>query len=198
MKRGLAIVLAAGGSTRMGRDKALLPWVDGQPLLAWMRQALEDGGWCVAVVACPKNESNLTEIMGEKNVVLNPDPAAGKAGSIRCGLAHWRGADGPLLITGVDQPRETDVYAVMLEAALEYPAGICVPAQGTHRGHPVVFGGETRDLAESVSDQSQGLRGVLDAAKDRVWRLPIDHWPWDLNTPEAYEVALEQARRGME
>lgn len=36
-----AIILAAGQSARMGREKSSLPWLKGQPLLLWMVEELQ-------------------------------------------------------------------------------------------------------------------------------------------------------------
>lgn len=189
-----AIILAAGNSTRMGRDKAFLPWVNHQPLAAWTVAAMESVGWGPVVVAGPHNFEDLAGLVGSTRVVLNPNPAAGKTGSIRCGISNLTKSIGPIMLASIDQPRPAMIYRELRAAAEMHAAQIHVPDNNGHRGHPVVFGTGARRYLETVSDAEQGLRGILDRYADSLMRWPLPHAPWNLNEPGTYESALAEAR----
>jgi molybdenum cofactor cytidylyltransferase len=109
-----AVILAAGESTRMGRDKALLPWPpaapgsapSGQTFLSAAIQALEPFSEKVIVVA-GQNEGALapTVYATGASLVANPEPERGQFSSLQVGLqevlSHGRDA---AMVTLVDRP----------------------------------------------------------------------------------------------
>jgi len=188
-----AIILAAGASTRMGRDKACLPWVSNQPLVSWTVATMENVGWGPIVVAGPHNFDDLVGLVGAKRVVLNPNPAAGKAGSILRGIGHLTKVIGPIMLASIDQPRPSRIYRELRAAAETDSEGIHIPDDNGHRGHPVVFGAHARHCLDEVSDADLGLRGLLDRHSTSLMRWPLPHAPWNLNEPDAYHSALAEA-----
>ncbi len=90
-----AVILAAGESTRMGTDKALLPWPPaapgappaGQTFLSAAIQALDPFSDKVIVVV-GKNENNLAPVVyaNGASLVRNPDPDRGQFSSLQVGL----------------------------------------------------------------------------------------------------------------
>jgi len=80
------VILAAGASSRMGRDKALLPWRDGTFLSAAI-QALQPVTDLVIVVA-GRNEAELAPIVNAHAafMVVNIDPERGQFSSLQIGL----------------------------------------------------------------------------------------------------------------
>src|SRR5258708_7757527 len=106
-----AVILAAGESSRMGRDKALLPWpLEGtaasETFLSAAIQLFAPYVDLVLVVA-GKNERDLAPIVYARgaSLVVNPDPARGQFSSLQTGLHEVlnRGRDAAL-ITLVDRP----------------------------------------------------------------------------------------------
>src|SRR6516225_6055215 len=80
------VVLAAGASSRMGRDKALLPWLGGTFLSAAIRalQPLSD----LVIVVVGANASELAPIVNANAgfMVVNPGPERGQFSSLQIGL----------------------------------------------------------------------------------------------------------------
>jgi molybdenum cofactor cytidylyltransferase len=109
-----AVILAAGQSTRMGTDKALLPWPPaasgsvstGQTFLSAAIQALDLFSDKVIVVV-GKNENNLAPIVyaNGASLVRNPDPDRGQFSSLQVGLQEVlnEGRDSAM-VTLVDRP----------------------------------------------------------------------------------------------
>src|SRR6185437_5796366 len=99
------VILAAGASSRMGRDKALLPWQDGTFLSAAI-QALQRETELVIVVA-GKNAPNLEPVVYSNAafLVVNSHPELGQMSSLQRGLEEVlnRGRDAAL-VTLVDRP----------------------------------------------------------------------------------------------
>ena len=188
----IAIVLAAGASSRMGRDKAALPWLDGRPLLQWMTESLVQSGWRPIVVLGPHNYSAWRERIPGANLVLNPWPELGKTGSIAAAARSLRAPVWKLLLIAVDQPRPPMLYQLLRQAATERPEMIVTPNNAGHRGHPVIIDGTLCEGLLSLNERILGLRGLLNEFRSSTHLLSCDpSWlQWDCNTPEAYRAAL--------
>ncbi len=149
------VILAAGESTRMGRDKALLPWPPvapgspptGQTFLSAAIQALDPFSESVIVVV-GKNEENLAPVIyaNGASLVRNPAPERGQFSSLQVGLrevmSHGRDA---AMVTLVDRPPASaatlrTLCSAFTEAASELWA--VVPEYNQKHGHPFLIGRE--------------------------------------------------------
>jgi molybdenum cofactor cytidylyltransferase len=201
------VILAAGSSTRMGRDKALLPWpplADGIPAVNTFLGAaidlLQQQTDLVLVVA-GKNAELLEPVCDAHGafLIVNLDPARGQFSSIQIGLREVlnRGRDAALLAP-VDRPpvlpgtiqslraallnADTDVWAVVPEVLRE---GVSV------HGHPILLG---RDMME------QFLRAPANAVARDIEHLHQQHIHYvvvtdprvaaNIDTPDDYERLL--------
>src|SRR5689334_2682374 len=84
------LILAAGSSSRMGRDKALLPWPAGSSTGTFLRRAMDVLSPTTdrLIVVPGTNEASLrgTVVTRAGYLVVNPDPARGQFSSLRLGL----------------------------------------------------------------------------------------------------------------
>lgn len=185
-----SIVLAAGGSTRMGRPKMLLPFGARTVLSTAVAPHLEAGVPRVVVVLGDRAD-DVRSRAGlpcdpRLGVIVNEDWAEGMASSIRRGLAACGEAAAILIALG-DQP---GVDAARIEALLSaWAPGIplVVPVHEDRASHPVLF-------ARSLFDELAALRGDV-GAREVVRR----HWAKaarvsapalaDLDTEEDYRTA---------
>ncbi|MGA3106108.1 MAG: nucleotidyltransferase family protein [Terriglobales bacterium] len=194
------VILAAGESSRMGRDKALLPWpllaaseASGETFLsAAIRLLLYHVEEVLVVVG--KNEAALTPVIyaSGASLVINPDPDRGQFSSLRVALHEVLnlGRDAAM-ITLVDRPPVKTQTIETLEAAFADATArrkwAVVPEyQGKH-GHPMLVG---RELIEAFlrAPETSNARDVEHAHKREIEYVPVDDplVALNINTPEEY------------
>jgi len=161
-----SIVLAAGGASRMGRPKMLLPVGERTLLAAAVLPHLEAGIGRVVVVL----GSDAAAIRGgaglpddpRLEVVLNRHWSDGLSSSLRRGLAACGDADAALVALG-DQPGVTAARVAAIAAAWRPDAPLVVPRSSAGRAaHPVLF-------ARCLWQELRALRGDV-GARDVVRR----------------------------
>lgn len=200
-----AVILAAGDSTRMGTDKALLPWPPtapgspptGQTFLSAAIQALEPFSETVIVVV-GRNEDNLTPVVYAHgaSLVRNPDPDRGQFSSLQLGLrevlSHGRDA---AMVTLVDRPpASAATLKTLCSTFSDAPNDVwaVVPEYNGKHGHPFLVAREMIEAflkappASTARDiEHQNLRHVAYVVvEDPLVTMNVD-------TPEEY-AALSQ------
>jgi len=193
------VILAAGESSRMGRDKALLPWprVEGQlpsqdTFLSSAIKLLAHSSDFVVVVA-GGNESALAPVVYAHgaSIIVNPDPSRGQFSSLQIGLREIlnRGRDAAM-ITLVDRPPAAAATVNTLREAFEAaPNNIwaVVPEFSGKHGHPFLAGREMIEhfLREPVTSTA---RDVEHRYQQHIQYVPVED-PFvglNINTPEDY------------
>lgn len=195
------VILAAGQSSRMGRDKALLPWPKTDAtkpirphstLLSSSIHALSDHCDLVLVIA-GANADNLRPVIYGcgADLVVNPAPERGQFSSLRVGLQEVlnRGRDSAM-VTLVDRPPlqpETLSALVAAFASRAHGTWAIVPEyQGAH-GHPILIG---REMIEAFlrAPATSNAREVEHAHQQRITYVETADplVTTNLDTPEAY------------
>lgn len=174
-RAGWGIVLAAGGSSRMGRPKALLD-LDGQPLIAAHLAALAPSCERLRVVLGAHREAIEAALPAGVERAFNPDWArTGMRESLAIALEGLE-AEAVALVTPVDAP---PAPARVIEALLAAGAP-AVPCYENCDTHPVLI---------RVGDCRAALAtGTLRDALLGAARVPVD-WAdgaLNLNTPEEW------------
>lgn len=184
------VVLAAGGASRMGRPKQLLP-LGGEPLLRQTIRVALRSRLSEVIVVLGYRADEIGAAVGElgQRMVVNTEYRAGQSASLAAGVeAVARDADGMLVLLG-DQPEvRTTVIDALIHAAQGSDAAIIVPGYDDTIGHPVLF-------RRQLFDELRGMTGDV-GARDVVRRpgaerlvVPVagEVAPRDVDTPEAYE-----------
>ncbi len=191
-----ALVLAAGDSRRMGRNKQMLPYGEStviETILRVLQKSPVDG---VTVVLGRSWEEVWGAIDGlDVEMFVNPRPENGMLSSVQWGLAQMRGdLDGFLIVLG-DQPQiRAETVAALIKAAERHPKSIFVPTYQGRRGHPVLF---RASLKRAILDLplTSGLNRLLAEHPEQIQEVEVDSDTVlkDIDTPEDYRRALEEA-----
>jgi molybdenum cofactor cytidylyltransferase len=182
------LVLAAGGSTRLGQPKQLLPFGSGTLLdhvLSAARACAFDQLLCVigGGAAEVREQVDFSEVQVVENVAFGTGCSSSVAAAV--GQVDER-ADVLVLMLG-DQPGVSAATVERLVAGRRgAPLAVCAYRDG--RGHPLAFGREMFGaLAELHGDKA--VWKLMDRLGDRVVEVPIDApTPRDVDTWEDYEA----------
>ena len=192
------VLIAAGGSSRLGRPKQLLP-LGGRPLLAHtLGNALASGLDEVVLVlgheaAAVRRALDASLGPTRARIVVNPRYAEGQATSVVAGLdAVAADAVAVLFLLG-DQPTVApETIDALLAAFRTHSAPIVAPTYGGTIGNPVLF---SRDLFPDLRGLTgdEGARGVVRHRPGDVHRVEtgLPSPPPDVDTDEDYRALLD-------
>lgn len=135
------ILLAAGGSERLGQPKALMDWKG----KSFVRQVAETSLAAkldpVIVVTGSDAEAIEAELLGLPVTILrNEDWQHGQSSSVKAGLAALPSKVGAVLFLVVDQPQLTvPLIEQLISEHTDSMAPIVAPLVDDHRTNPVLF-----------------------------------------------------------
>ena len=191
------VVLAAGGSTRMGSVKQVTV-VDGAPMIVRaVRTAIRADLGSVVVVTGAADEvvrMALAEWGGPITVVHNAAWAEGQATSVAAALRTLPAAVEAAIFIPVDQPLLDPLLLRRQSALWRSGADLVAPlVDGEMRGAPALF--DRRYWPELLALRGDvGGRRMLVAHRDDVTLTPAEaHWLMDVDTAEDLQSLLRQA-----
>jgi molybdenum cofactor cytidylyltransferase len=186
------LVLAAGGSARLGRPKQLLDYGDGT-LLGHVVGVARESGFEQTIVAIGGSAEEVREQVDltGTDVVVNEDYGEGCSSSIAASLAALDERCDVLVLMLGDQPGVTaDTVATLLAGRGEAPLAVCRYDGG--RGHPLAFG---RDVFGALADLhgDKAVWRLLEERAGDVVEVPVaGPIPRDVDTAEDYRAVLEE------
>ena len=137
-----ALILAAGESSRMGTDKALLLY-RGRTFLEHILATLREAGVNRVAVVLGHHAEEIrpaVKLDGAK-VVINPDYRRGQTSSLQTGLRAIDPTDvGAVVLCLVDHPAvSAKVVRNLISEFKESHAPVVIPTYQGQRGHPVLI-----------------------------------------------------------
>ena len=182
------ILLAAGGSSRLGRPKQLLPY-QGQTLLRRAALAASTSGCRPVVVVLGGASAECTRELAGLNVEITCNSAweQGIGTSIRAGLQELQAAFvDAVVIQLCDQPRVDEIHLRMLVTEFErLDAAIVATDYGGHTGVPALFARRMFPALTALPDH-EGARNVIQNHFGQVVRLLCPEAAIDVDTPEDF------------
>jgi len=189
-------VLAGGGSTRFGRDKALVE-IDGKPMLLRMRELLATVASEVNVVTAPAKYASIGV-----HSVADRWPGQGPLGGIITALRHSEADDSQCqwnLMVSCDMPFLTREWMVFLvQRAADSAAQVVLP-RSQHGPEPLCACYKTTAGRALQAAFEAGVRKVTQALLEvQTEVLDEADWKrfdiggrlfWNMNTPAEYAEA---------
>jgi molybdenum cofactor cytidylyltransferase len=185
------IILAAGGSSRLGAPKPLLLW-RGEPFIRRVARTALGAGLSPVVIVSGAHTPEIRAAVADLPVMLvhNPEWEAGQSTSLQYGLQTLPDSIGSAIFLLVDQPQiPIGLVKALQDQHAQSLSPIVAPLIDDRRGNPVLFDRVTfADLLSLTGDV--GGRAVFA-------RHPVTYVPWhaanmllDVDTPEDYQRLL--------
>ena len=172
-------VLAGGRSSRMGRDKALLPWKGSTLIQSVAREVFQAAG--------SANLVGPPELYGKLGFPVIPDrfpgcgPLGGLHAALSAGLADWN------LVVACDMPAVTDeMLSELLAAAEESEAEALVPStpDGWQPLCAVYHAGLLPLVESAIQAKRLKMHDFVSSIQARFWPAPDPSLFRNVNTPE--------------
>jgi molybdenum cofactor cytidylyltransferase len=189
------IVLAAGGSRRLGEPKQLVT-IRGEPLIRHVVRIATESAAENVIVVVGGNACDCVSAIEEigVDIVCNPFWETGLASSIRIGIerAEATGAKAALLLLA-DQPFiNSEVVAQYVERMNDKTDQIIAADHGAVVGPPMLFGSDWFSQLKQL-EGDQGARHLVRVRKETI---DLVKWPdgsFDIDTPEDLKKVLEMS-----
>lgn len=183
----VAVILAAGLATRMGRPKQMLPYGDTTVLGAVIEKARRTDLRVIVVLGAYRDEIEMAVDLSGVEVVYNSEPERGNISSLR--LAVDQAPNSPVLLLMGDMPGiDAAVIDAHLQRRKQSPGWMAVTEYTDRTGHPFMLSAE---LIGTLGDVF-GRKPLWALTNDsRVDRVVVDGaMPTDVDTPGDYDEAL--------
>ncbi|MGD9580669.1 MAG: NTP transferase domain-containing protein [Vampirovibrionia bacterium] len=196
MQNIVAIVMAAGLSSRMGKFKQLLPYKDKTVLTYILSELLASKVSNTYVVIGHNNQQVLEKVSGYKvQTIYNPDYQEGMHTSVMCGVnAIDQDCDGFMVVLG-DQPEISfNLVNSLIDYKQQSDKGIIIPSFNFKAGHPVVFDKKYIPLVSEINPES-GLKSLVSANKHDIDYMNVtdESILIDIDTPSDYEKLVKRS-----
>jgi molybdenum cofactor cytidylyltransferase len=197
-KRIGIVILAAGGSRRMGQPKQLLPIRD----RTLLRHAVETAvaSMCRPILVVIGAHAELVSLELQSLPVLiayNPEWASGIGSSLRVAIQTLGAIDGieGIVVTLSDQPLVTAVAVnKIVEAHDQTGKDIVASEYADTHGVPLFIGKRFFDEISALAG-TEGAKRVIDRHLEEMTTVPLVEAAFDIDTPNDYERLTSSNRR---
>ncbi len=184
-----AIILAAGKSTRMQKQKLLLPFNGETIIEKVVKNAVHTVGKKVVVVLGSHGNEIKKQISKEEPIFcINQNYDEGMLSSVICGFRTLpEDADAAIIFLG-DQPHiPASVPLQLIQKWNLTQKGIVIPTFEGKRGHPVLIETKYKSQIEHL-DQEQGLRNLMEKFSSDICETACNapEIIRDIDTPSDY------------
>lgn len=170
-----AIILAAGESSRMQKNKLLLP-VHNKTIIELVIENVLNAGIDNIIVVLGPYRDEMMPIISKMKVryCYNENYKQGMLSSIQCAFRNIPISMEAAIIFLGDQPViPGEVARTLMESFTESQKGILIPVYMGKRGHPVLISKSYRNEVEELIS-SEGLRALINKFSGDVLEIEVD------------------------
>jgi molybdenum cofactor cytidylyltransferase len=188
------IVLAAGGSTRLGSPKQLLSF-NGTTLIRRVLTAALESETALTVAVLGAQAADVhEEIPRGVQTIYNPFWSDGIHHSIHCGMEYVLTRPSrfdAVVLSNCDQPYiETSVFNALIRTYDGECGRIVASSYGGTLGTPVLFDAQYFKALQET--QEGGAKFLIEQYREAVISVPFPNGEIDIDTPADYEKLIPQ------
>ena len=184
-----AIILAAGTSDRMQKNKLLLPY-KGKTVLEIVIDNITQSNIENILIVTGAYKDDFSGLLAKLPVkqCYNKEYKKGMLSSVQCGVHNISDTPDAIMIFLADQPDiPGEICDLIIRKYIRSKKGIVIPKYQGHRGHPLLIDWKYKDKIENLNPLV-GLRDLLHKYPEDIMDVPVE-MPGilkDLDTPEDY------------
>ena len=170
-----ALLLAAGESKRMGRQKLLLPFGT-STIIEQVVDNLLNSKIDEVIVVVGYRAAELVKRITSKpiKIAVNPQYHQGMSTSIIAGLNLIDKRANAVMIVLADQPGiKSKVIDKLIEEFHRHDKGIVIPTYQGNRGHPIIFSIKYKGAFLKLTGDVGG-REIIDKHREDILEIPVD------------------------
>jgi molybdenum cofactor cytidylyltransferase len=187
----IALILAAGSSSRMGRPKQFLK-IDNETLIRKTVNVTINAGAAKTIVVSGLDHELIKKELGSlpTQVIVNPHSELGMGSSIKYGVDHiiknYPDLEGAVIMV-CDQPLLSHFHlSKIISEHQTTQSSIVASFYSGKNGVPVFFHRSMYEKLLTIKDQ-QGARNVIDQNSALVKSIDFPEGSIDIDTPEDWE-----------
>ena len=183
-----AVVLAAGGSSRLGQPKQLLTFKGETLIRRAVRAATEAACDPVIVVAGEMGEAIRAELQSISAVVVqNLQWERGPGTSIRLGVEHLPTSVDAVVLLACDQPFvEASIVRKLIDVHEKTEKPIVASSYANTLGIPALFARSKFEALRALP-ATAGAKGLITTQPDDVASIAFEEGALDIDTTEDFE-----------
>ncbi|SIO28982.1 nucleotidyltransferase family protein [Halodesulfovibrio marinisediminis] len=188
------IILAAGTSTRMGRDKLSLPF-RGKPIVQHVIDAARNSILETVTIVLPE-QSDLEPLLDLDNckIIYSTERAKGQAESLKAGISSAKShAQGAMVLLGDLPLISPEVINHLIWAFSQEPHNWVIPMQEGMRGNPITIPSQWFDKVMELEGDT-GARPLLATPRLPLRLVKVNEiGPFiDVDTEQQYQMLLNR------
>ncbi|MFL2634943.1 MAG: NTP transferase domain-containing protein [Dehalococcoidia bacterium] len=193
------LILAAGQSSRMKQQKALLPWKE-KTLIEWEIECFNSAGIKKIFVIVGSQYSNIAEKIKDSgvNIIINHDWEKGRSTSILCGIQailseNKKTPIDNFLIQNVDQPITEKILIDMMNFAhTQKNFEVIQPFFENKNRHPIILHIDQASKFLDIQNDNTSLRDIIKNLDVKTIEVNSPLLNINLNNISDYRNAMKQ------
>jgi molybdenum cofactor cytidylyltransferase len=179
-----AVVLAAGGSSRLGEPKQLLAFANGETLVHSAARAAREGGCKKVCVVTGASHDRVAQAVFDLRpiVIRNRNWSRGIGGSIRLGVSRLPDVSAIVFLT-CDQPGlDAEIIRALIARHEETGRAIVASRYANALGTPALFERSCFAALQNLPDES-GAKSLIETEPSQVAQIDFPAGALDLDSP---------------